>query len=107
VADELEVRPDSLSGAGRDLQQVAQRLQSEWQAMTGTAQGMGDIFGDDMVSSLIATSYQSAQEIANDSYTSAVEGFQDFGGGLQEMAATYAEAEQETTGDVRQVGEAI
>ncbi len=107
MADELEVRPDSLRGAGRDLQQVAQRLQSEWQAMTGTVQGMGDIFGDDMVSSLIATSYQSAQDIANDSYISAAEGFQDFGGGLQSMAATYNEAEQRTTSDVRHVGEAI
>jgi hypothetical protein len=107
VADELEVRPESVRGAGRNLQQVAQRLQTEWQAMTATVQGMGDLFGDDMVSSLIAASYQAAHEIANDSYTSAAEGFQDFGGGLQAMAATYDEAEQETTADVRQAGEAI
>jgi hypothetical protein len=68
---------------------------------------MGDIFGDDMVGSLIATSYQAAHEIANDSYTSVAEGFQDFAGGLQSMAATYADAEQRTTDDVRQVGRAI
>jgi hypothetical protein len=104
VAGELEVRPESLRGAGRALQQAAQRLQSEWQAMTGTVQSMGDIFGDDMVSSLIATSYQAAHEIANDSYTSAAEGFQDFGGGLQTMAGTYESAEEQTTSDVRTVG---
>ena len=106
MADELEVGPASLRGAGRELQQIAQRLQSEWQAMTSTVQGMGDIFGDDMVSSLIATSYQAAHEIANDSYTSAAEGLQDFGGGLQTMADTYESAEERTAGDVRQVGEA-
>ena len=107
MAGELEVRPDSLRSAGKSLEQVAQRLQSEWQAMAGTVQGMGDIFGDDMVSSLIATSYQSAHEIANDSYSSVAEDFQDFGGGLQAMAAVYEETEQQTTDDVRQVGEAL
>jgi uncharacterized protein YukE len=107
VAGELEVTPERLRGAGRNLQQVAQQLQAEWQAMTGTVQGMGDIFGDDMVSSLIATSYQAAQEIANDSYTSVAEGLQDFAGGLDAMAATYENAERRTTDDVGRVGKAV
>jgi hypothetical protein len=104
MADELRFHPPSLREAGQGLSDVGERLAAEWQALAATAQGMGDIFGDDDVGSLIATTYQAAQQIAQESYGSAAEGFGEFGGGLTEMAGTYEQTEQATTEDVRDVG---
>jgi uncharacterized protein YukE len=100
---ELEVTPETLRAAARELTQAGQRLQADWQALAGQVQGMGQLFGADMVSSLIAATYQAAQQIANDCLTSAAEGFTGFGGGLEQMAGTFQDAETATTESVEGV----
>jgi PE family len=107
VADELRFHPPSLRDAGQGLSDVGDRLGAEWQALVAMAEGMGDIFGDDDVGSLIAATYQAAQQIAAEAYGSAAQGFGDFGGGLTDMAATYEQTEQTTTEDVQDVGGAV
>lgn len=107
MADELRFHPPSLREAGQGLSDVGERLAAEWQALVSTAEGMGDIFGDDDVGSLIATTYQAAQQIAEESYGSAAEGFGEFAGGLTEMADTYEQTEQATTEGVQDVGRAV
>ncbi|HZB30625.1 MAG TPA: PE domain-containing protein [Streptosporangiaceae bacterium] len=107
MADELRFHPPSLREAGQGLSEVGERLAAEWQALVAAAQGMGDIFGDDDVGSLIAATYQAAQQIAEESYGSAAAGFGEFGGGLTDMAATYEQTEQATTEDVQDVGGAV
>lgn len=107
MGDQLEVHPPSLRQAGRGLQDVAGRLKSEWQNLHNTVQGMGEMFGDDMVSSLIGASYQAAHGMAQDSYTSAADGLADFGDGLVAMADVYDKVEDATTEASSQVGRAV
>jgi hypothetical protein len=97
VADEVQFHPPSLRGAGQELAAAAGRLQQEWQALLGAVRGMGEMFGDDMVSSLIGTSYQIAQEMAEESYTSAIQELRGIGDGLVVMAEVYDRTEQGIT----------
>jgi hypothetical protein len=107
MSDELTFEPETLHGSGQGLQQAGTRMDGDWQAMQGTVQGMGDIFDDDMVGSLIAATYDGAHQIANESYTSAAKGFQDFGGGLTTMAGNYKTTEANNVKDVNDTGKAV
>ena len=62
---------------------------------------MGDIFGDDLVGGLIGASYSAAQDIANDSFTSALDGFTQIADGLDAMAQLYDVTEQANTEPIR------
>jgi hypothetical protein len=107
MGDEVTFEPQSLHGSGQDFQQVGTRMDGDWQIMQGTVQGMGDIFGDDMVGSLIAATYNAAQQIAHEVYTSAAKGFHDIGGGLTTMAGNYKTTEANNVKDVNDIGKAI
>lgn len=105
--DSVEFHSASLRQGGHGLQDAASRLHAEWQALVATVQGMGQVFGDDMVSSLIGTSYQAAHQMADESYTSAAQGLHDFGEGLVVMADVYDRTEQATTDAATSVGRAV
>jgi hypothetical protein len=105
--EELRFHPPSLRDGGQSLSDVSERLESAWRALEATAQGMGDIFGDDDVGSLIGMTYQVAQQIAAESYQSAAQGFGNFGGGLRQMADDFERSEQETGEAVSDVGGAV
>lgn len=107
MADELGFDTQALHGSGQSLQEVGRRMNDHWQEMQGTVQGMGDIFGDDMVGSLIATTHQAAHQIAHDSYTSSAKGFNDFGDGLMTMAGAYATTERKNVENVRGVSKDV
>jgi hypothetical protein len=104
---EFDVHPATLRAAGGSLNDAATRLQSEWQAMAGYSQGMADAFGDDMVSSLIGTTYQIAEQMAADSYTSAAEGLQEMADGLMSMADNYEATEQANTSTMDRIGQEL
>lgn len=89
-----DVEPASLRRAEQGVRSAGERLANAWQALIGQAQGMGDIFGDDMVGGLIGASYAAAQDIANRSYGSVVKGFGGFADGLATMAERYDRTEQ-------------
>lgn len=103
----LEVHPSSLRQAGKGLHDVAGRLRQAWQDLENTARGMGGIFGDDMVSSLISASYQAAHGMAQESYTSAADGLEGFADGLAAMAEVYDKVEQATTDASATVAKAV
>jgi hypothetical protein len=105
--EELRFNPPSLRDGGQALSDVGERLDSAWRALESLAQGMGDIFGDDDVGSLIGTTYQAAQQIAAESYGSAAKGFGNFGGGLRKMADDFEQSEQDTSEAVQDVGGAV
>jgi hypothetical protein len=107
MGDELRFEPKSLHSAGQDLGKAGDRLLADWQAMQGTVQGMGELFGDDMVSSLIAATYQAAEQVAHGCYTSAAKGLKDFGSGLVKMAGNYENTEGNTVQDVKSTGKAV
>jgi hypothetical protein len=102
--EELRFHPPSLRDGGQALSEVSERLESAWRELEAMAQGMGDIFGDDDVGSLIGTTYQVAQQIAAQSYGSAARGFGNFGGGLRRMADDFEQSEQDTSEAVSDVG---
>jgi uncharacterized protein YukE len=90
----FDVSPQSLRTASQGVASAAEQLQQQWQSLMSTSQGMGDIFGDDMVGGLIGASYGAAQEIASDSFTSAMDGFSQIAEDLNAMADLYDDTEQ-------------
>ncbi|MCO6011601.1 ESX-1 secretion-associated protein [Actinoallomurus purpureus] len=107
MGEELRFEPESLHTSGQNVQQVGEDMDTDWQAMQATADGMGDIFGDDMVGSLIAATYQAAHQIAGDTYTSSSKGLTDFGDGLKTMSGNYQATETKTVQDVDNTGKAV
>jgi uncharacterized protein YukE len=94
VTERFYVQPQSLHTAGHGVANAADQLSQQWQSLTSTAQGMQDIFGDDMVGGLIGASYGAAQQIAGDSFSSALDGFAQIADGLHAMADLYDTTEQ-------------
>lgn len=101
--EDLEVYPKSLRKSGGGLEDVADQVDNAWQGLVNSVSGMGEAFGDDMVSSLIATMYQSVQEAADETYTSVVDGMRDFGDGLMLMADNAEGAESDSADAVKAV----
>lgn len=95
----FQIDPSSLRAASKSIGDTAQRLYDEWSGLNSQASAMGDIFGDDMVGGLIGASYAGAQEVADDSFTSATDGFGEVADGLGAMADMYDETEQANTDD--------
>ncbi|WP_395105015.1 hypothetical protein [Actinomadura sp. SCN-SB] len=62
------------------------------------------MFGEHMISALLKASYDSAEGVAADCYTSAAGGYVDFGAGLAKMAGHLDDTERENVGGVRQIG---
>jgi hypothetical protein len=93
-SNELEFDTTSLRGAGTGLTGAAERLQQQWEALKSTVEGMGELFGDDMVGSLIGMTYGIAQEMADESFTSAIGELQFYGEGLGIMAEAYEQTDQ-------------
>ena len=104
---EVDFHTPSLRSAGQGLTDAAGRVQREWQSLVSTVKGMGDMFGDDMVGSLIGMSYQAAHEMADESYTSAAEQLQYLGEGLNVMAEMYDRTEEANTTSMDQFGRAM
>lgn len=100
----MDVSPASLRSAGTGVANAADALSQQWQSLLSTAQGMGDIFGDDMVGGLIGASYSVAQDIAGGSFASALEGFTRITDGLKAMADLYDTIEQANTDTFRSPG---
>lgn len=94
MGDEFQVETTSLRGAGTGLTSAAERIQQQWEGLKSTVEGMGELFGDDMVGSLIGMSYGIAQQMADESFTSAIGELQFFGEGLGIMADAYEQTDQ-------------
>jgi PE family len=92
----FRVSPRGLADSARQLVDVADRVDAAWQSLRSAAPGRGEMFGADMVSSLIGRSYGIARELAADSYGSAADSLARFGQGLAEMAEAYAKADADS-----------
>ncbi|SEG78557.1 hypothetical protein SAMN04489712_11291 [Thermomonospora echinospora] len=104
MGNELQARTGDLRSAGERLRLAGQRLDADYKALSGQIQGLGGVFGEDMISSLLKASYESAEGVAADCYTSAAEGYADFGAGLATMAGHLDDTERENTDGVQQIG---
>src|SRR5882724_10892670 len=91
---ELDFNTVSLRTAGTGLSGVSDQLGQQWKALLANVKGMGELFGDDMVGSLIGMSYQIAQEMADESFSSAIEELGFYGEGLHVMADSYEYTER-------------
>jgi uncharacterized protein YukE len=103
----FEVDPASMRDAAQRLQQVGERLGSEWQSFASGMLSRGDVFGDDPVGGLIGASYHAAHDLAEKCYQSGVQALGGFGDGLSQMAAAYDQVERQITDLFKQFKEAI
>ena len=88
-----------VTGAAQGIgRAIAERLTGEWTAFAGRVQAMGEIFGTDDVSSIIAISYDDAFGIADGSYGSAAEVLGGYGETLVAMADSYERIEESNNG---------
>lgn len=100
---ELQARTAELRTAGERLRQAGQELGADYKALSGQVKGLGGVFGEDMISSLLKASYESAEAVAAECYTSAAEGYADFGAGLAKMAEHLDDTERENVGGVKRI----
>jgi hypothetical protein len=90
------VQPESLGPVAAQLRQAGEQLAASWQPVVSQSQSVRFGRGDDMVSPLIRVSLEGAMSIVDScvkSCTTALGGYAD---GLESMAKTYSDAEQQT-----------
>jgi len=104
VGRELQTRTGTLRSAGEQLRQAGQQLDADYKALLAQVQGLGGVFGEDMISALIKASYESAVDVATDCFTSAAEGYADFGAGLLKMAGHLDDTEAENVSGINRLG---
>lgn len=107
MGEQMEVYPPGLRKSGKGLGDTGNKVHAAWQDLQNTVTGMGQLFGDDMVSSLIGASYQAAHQMAHESFTSAADGLNGFGEGLTTMADVYDTTEDATTGQADALGREV
>ena len=98
MGQNMAVDPVMLRQAGQALVSAASRLAEEWAAFSGRVQAMGQIFGDDDISSIIAISYDAAYGIADRAYSSAGDVLGGYGDTLVDMADSYERIEESNLG---------
>ncbi len=92
------VSPESLGPVAAQLRQAGEQLDAGWQPVISQSRSVRFGRGDDVVSPLIQVSLEGAVSILDScvkSCTTALSGYAD---GLESMAQTYSDAEQQTTG---------
>ena len=94
MADVRENRTESLRGGGKDLTGLGDDVSTAWEKLRGTSDGMGDVFGDDLVGGLIGAAYAAIFELANETFTSASDDFNAFGERLGLVGDNNEENEQ-------------
>lgn len=107
MGKELHAKTGDLRSAGEQLRSAGQKLAADHKALSARIQGLGGVFGEDWISALIKASYESAEGVAADCYTSAAEGYADFAGGLLKMAGHLDDTEGENVGGINQIGNQI
>lgn len=105
--NELDFNSESLRASGTGLSDTADQLGQRWQQHDADVKGMGEMFGDDMVGSLIGMSYQTAHEMAGESFTSAIDELGFHGEGLQVMADNYDYTEQGISADMDSISKEL
>jgi hypothetical protein len=107
MGEELHARTADLRSAGERIRQAGQQLDTDYKSLTAQLKGLGGVFGEDMISSLLKASYESAEGVATDTFTSAAEGYVDFAAGLAKAAGHLDDTERENVGGVQQIGRPI
>lgn len=97
------IDPQALRQAASALDAAGERLASEWSALVGTVQGMGEPWGGDDIGMLIGISYQAVQGVADESFTSAAEDLSGFADKLTTVADNHERNERETAADITSI----
>ncbi|BBH70838.1 hypothetical protein ACTI_75230 [Actinoplanes sp. OR16] len=100
MAGDLDIHPASLRGAGKRLQDAADRLDDLWRQHVTTGDGRGDIFGADPIGGLIGASYHAALDIADTSYTSVTVDLRGFADVLNGIADDVEQTDQSSAADI-------
>ena len=69
MSEERQNAPEALRNSGKDLMRVGDDGHAAWAALKNKSEGMGDIFGDDLVGGLIGAAYGAVFQLADESFT--------------------------------------
>jgi ADP-heptose:LPS heptosyltransferase len=94
VSDVKQNMPDSLRDGGKHLVELGDEVESAWERLRSTSEGMGDIFGDDLVGGLIGAAYSAIYELASETFSSVTDDFHAFGERLTLVGDNDEENEQ-------------
>jgi len=103
-----EYHPEGLRESGKGLSDVAQRSREEWQRLDSHVKGLGDIFGQDDVGSLIGMAYQVIHDKAAEVHSRAADDFEKLGAGLKGVGDIWEEVESQYAqllGQIKQAAE--
>ncbi|MGW0229973.1 hypothetical protein ACWDWO_16790 [Actinopolymorpha singaporensis] len=79
MSDERRNDPEALRNGGKDLMRIGDDGHAAWAALKRRSEGMGDIFGDDMVGGLIGMAYGAVFALADESFTGSHDDIIEFG----------------------------
>lgn len=99
----LNVQPDLIRRSGGGIRNAAQQLRSELEAFQSQLAAFGEPWGDDDLGSLIGGCYQAVYEVAMETYGENIAEMEGEADGVNTMAATYYQAEDNSEIEVNRV----
>ncbi|MGI8761256.1 MAG: hypothetical protein ACR2LF_08190 [Jatrophihabitantaceae bacterium] len=94
---QFTVDPDSFGPLADQLRHSAADLETAWAPVLQQSQSLHFGRGDDLISPLIQVSIQGAVALVDSCMKSSAKALTGYAGGLQQMGATYRQAEEHTT----------
>lgn len=102
-----KVDSTSIRDGGGAMGDAGKATRSAWKALKAKSDGMGDIFGDDMVGGLIGGAYAAVYQLSEESFTGAAEDYDGFAEGLNAVADNHDFTELEGLATSEQIEKAI
>ncbi|GAA2755284.1 hypothetical protein [Actinopolymorpha rutila] len=94
MSDDRQNDPEALRNSGKDLMRIGDDGHAAWAALKNTSEGMGDIFGDDLVGGLIGMAYGAVFQLADESFTGSHDDIIGFGERLRYAGDNNERTEQ-------------
>ncbi|MGW5360234.1 hypothetical protein [Actinopolymorpha pittospori] len=93
MTDQRQYDSAALRDHGKHLMRIGDDSQAAWARLKRKSEGMGDIFGDDLVGGLIGAAYGAIYALADGSFTSASNDLVLFGEKLKYVGDTNEQVE--------------
>lgn len=101
----FDVDPDVIDRASAAMGDAADQFDSALTQFVSTLSGVGDPWGQDTLGTLIGGGYVAVEQLAVETWSSVVDGLDEFADGLESMAGQYRSNEAATVVDINKSGE--
>jgi len=107
MGDSISVDPDAIDRAAADLQSAADQLDQLLDRFTAQLNGVGDLWGTDLLGQLIGGGYVAIESLALKTYESVVDSFDDDAAALSDLAGSLRQVEADNRDSLDQLGRRV